>query len=496
MKYIDAVGIHGFPSVFDTFWEGWEANISRINQVINKHGGNQEIWITETGFSTWQFDEQRQLKEFFNALEAPAKRMYWYSINDLNPELPTVDGFHLDEREYHFGLINKNDNQKLLYRLLHEHGVENLNKDKWLSDTYRTPHTRKNNNNVLVTGGAGFIGTNMVDNLVSSGCSVTILDNLSRPGVEKNLKWLRRKHKKNLKVEIADIRNAFAVQQAVNVADVVFHFAAQVAVTTSCKSPMEDFEINARGTLNILEALRLRENPPPLIFTSTNKVYGGLEDLEIHLKNSRYEPANQFLASHGISEDRKLDFHSPYGCSKGTADSYILDYVRTFDLKAVIFRMSCIYGPHQFGTEDQGWVAHFLISALKGNPITIYGDGYQVRDILFVEDLVEAFNLAYQNIDQLAGQAFNIGGGVANSISLMELLKVIEEIQGEKIKVDFGDWRPGDQRYYVSDITRFKNLTGWAPKTSYSEGVEKLYNWLKEIQSVSPKDIVLDPKIF
>lgn len=485
MKYIDAVGVHGFPSVFDTMWEGWETNIHRVNDVIKNFEGNQEIWITETGFSTWQYDEQRQLKEFFNALEAPAKRMYWYSINDLNPALPTVDGFHLDEREYHFGLIKKNENQKLLYRLLNTHGVEGIKKSKWLSDSYSSLNGNKNKNHALVTGGAGFIGTNLVDKLLSDGYSVTILDNLSRPGVENNLKWLRNKYNHNLKVEIADIRNEFIVQQLVNSATVVFHFAAQVAVTTSVKNPVDDFDINAKGTLNVLEAIRLAKNPPALIFTSTNKVYGGLEDINIHLKDSRYEPSDPAYADFGISEDRKLDFHSPYGCSKGTADSYIIDYVRTYGIKAVIFRMSCIYGHHQCGTEDQGWVAHFLISALKGNPITIYGDGLQVRDILFVEDLVRAFDIAHKNIDKLTGQAFNIGGGVENSISLKELIKDIENIHGEKISLDFGDWRPGDQKYYVSDIRKFKEMTGWYPEVSAKEGVQKLYNWLKETQPIN-----------
>lgn len=495
MQYIDAVGVHGFPSVFDTFWEGWEDNLDKVNQIIIKNNGNQEVWITETGFSTWQYDEQRQVREFLNALEAPVKRMYWYSINDLNPQLPTVDGFHIDEREYHFGLINKNDNQKLLYRLLEEHGVEGIKKDRWLSNTYTTVNRGKNVKHALVTGGAGFIGTNLVDELLSSGHYVTILDNLSRPGVEKNLKWLRSEHKHNLKVEISDIRNEYAVQQAVNAADVVFHFAAQVAVTTSCKSPVEDFDINARGTLNILEAIRHCENPPPLIFTSTNKVYGGLEDIEIVLDEDRYVPEDEYYASHGIGEERKLDFHSPYGCSKGTADSYILDYARTYGLKAVIFRMSCIYGPHQFGTEDQGWVAHFLISAIKRNPITIYGDGYQVRDILFAEDLVKAFKLAYENIDELSGQAFNIGGGVNNSISLVELIEKIEEIHGEKIEIDFGDWRPGDQKSYVSDIRKFSKATGWTPEVSFNEGIERLYSWLKDFHATTEKNVLLSSKI-
>jgi CDP-paratose 2-epimerase len=494
MKYIDAVGIHGFPDVFDTMWEGWETNINRVNQVISCFGGKQEVWITEAGFSTWQYDEQKQLKEFINALEAPVKRMYWYSINDLNPQLSTVEGFHLDEREYHFGLITKHENQKLLYRLLEIHGVEGIKENKWLSDSYSTLNENDNNHHALVTGGAGFIGTNLVNKLLNDGYSVTILDNLSRPGVENNLQWLLRMNKHNLRVEIADIRNEFMVKQLVNSATVVFHFAAQVAVTTSCKKPIDDFEVNAMGTINVLEAIRSAKNPPVLIFTSTNKVYGSLEDIAIQLKNSRYVPEDPVYATYGIGEDRKLDFHSPYGCSKGTADSYILDYERTYGIKAVVFRMSCIYGYHQWGTEDQGWIAHFLLSAINGSPITIYGDGLQVRDILFMDDLLRAFDIALAKIDRLTGQAFNIGGGTENSISIQELIKDIENINGADIILEYEDWRPGDQKFYVSDIRKFQKLTGWYPKVSAKTGIRKLYKWLKKIQPVN--NMMLKSKIY
>jgi CDP-paratose 2-epimerase len=336
----------------------------------------------------------------------------------------------------------------------------------------------------LITGGAGFIGTNLADALLSEGKSVIIYDNLSRAGVEENLRWLRDKHKTNLRIEIADIRNEKALKEAVNAADAVYHFAAQVAVTTSCVDPIMDFEVNARGTLNLLEAIRLSPKQPPLVFTSTNKVYGGLEDLKVILKGDRYEPESDKIAANGISEERGIDFHSPYGCSKGAADAYILDYARTFGLKAVVFRMSCIYGPHQFGTEDQGWVAHFLIRALEGKPITIYGDGKQVRDILYVNDLVKAMKIAQEEMESLTGKAFNIGGGVDNTVSLLELIKMIEDLHGEPIDVDFGEWRPGDQRYYVSDIKKFKKEGEWTPEVSAYQGIENLYHWLAEFRNI------------
>jgi CDP-paratose 2-epimerase len=267
-------------------------------------------------------------------------------------------------------------------------------------------------------------------------------------------------------------------------ADQVFHFAAQVAVTTSLDDPLHDFEVNVGGTLNLLEEIRRRDDPPPLLLTSTNKVYGALSDLELVECGERYQPLAAALRG-GIGEDRPLDFHSPYGCSKGAADQYVLDYARTFGLSAVVFRMSCIYGLHQSGNEDQGWVAHFLIRAIEGEPLRIFGDGMQVRDILFADDLVDAFLLAQANIHALAGQAFNIGGGLGNTISLLELLDLIERLRGVRPRVDFKPWRPGDQRYYVSGTYKFKAATGWAPKVSAREGIERLYQWLLESRGLS-----------
>ena len=330
----------------------------------------------------------------------------------------------------------------------------------------------------LITGGCGFIGTNLADRLASAGEHVLLFDNLSRPGVHRNLEWLRDKHRDRIEMKQADTRDAGAVRDAVRRASRVFHFAAQVAVTTSLDAPVDDFEINARGTLNVLEAIRTSAHRPPLFFTSTNKVYGGLDDVRLGENGSRYAPEAARIREHGISERRPLDFHSPYGCSKGTADQYILDYARSFGLQSVVFRMSCIYGPHQFGTEDQGWVAHFLIRALNREPITIYGDGKQVRDILFVDDLVDAFLAAAENIERCSGQAFNIGGGAQNTISLLELLKMSQKLDGRMPHVEWSGWRIGDQRYYVSDTRRFERVTGWRPTVAPRDGVRRLREWL------------------
>ena len=343
----------------------------------------------------------------------------------------------------------------------------------------------------LVIGGAGFVGSNLADRLLRDGREVVVFDTLARPGVERNLAWLRAAHGERVTFVRGDVRDRDAVREAVRdgggagAAGDVYHFAAQVAVTTSLGDPGDDFDVNARGTLNVLEAVRaLRDETgyaAPVLFTSTNKVYGELSDVaEARSPGGarRYEPADAALAATGIAESRPLDFHSPYGCSKGAADQYVCDYARSFGLPTVVFRMSCIYGPRQFGTEDQGWVAHFLIRALGGRPITLYGDGLQVRDVLFVDDLVDAFLLARRHVARLAGRAFNIGGGPANTTSLLELVERIGGLTGRRPDVRFEAWRTGDQRWYVSDVRAFGAATGWQPRTSLAEGLGRLHGWL------------------
>jgi CDP-paratose 2-epimerase len=332
----------------------------------------------------------------------------------------------------------------------------------------------------LITGGAGFVATNVADRLARDGWRVRLFDNLSRPGVEQNVTWLRRRYGAQVELSVGDIRDRAAVERAIAGTDQVFHFAAQVAVTTSLVDPVSDFDINARGTLNLLEAIRALDRRPSLLFTSTNKVYGHLADLRLRVSGKRYVPDDGMTARRGISERRPLDFHSPYGCSKGAADQYILDYARTFDLPAAVFRMSCIYGPHQFGTEDQGWVAHFVIQALRRRPLTLYGDGLQVRDVLFVEDLVDAMLAAHEHMGDIKGHAFNIGGGSSNTVSLLELIEVIGSLLGRAPVYTLEPWRTADQRYYVSDTRRFQSVTGWRPKVAVAEGVERLMSWLLE----------------
>jgi CDP-paratose 2-epimerase len=344
---------------------------------------------------------------------------------------------------------------------------------------------------ILITGGSGFIGTNLADRLLNAGRQVVILDNLSRAGVDQNALWLQQRHGRNVRIIVGDVRDRTDVRRALENVEHVFHLAAQVAVTTSLADPLSDYEINAGGTLNVLEQMRAMEQPPSLIYTSTNKVYGGLEDVALKRDGDRYVPVDSDVAQRGIDELRPLDFHTPYGCSKGAAEQYVLDYSRSFGLRTVVFRMSCIYGLRQFGTEDQGWVAHFLIRALERKPITLYGDGLQVRDILFAGDLVEAFLLAWHDISKLAGNAFNIGGGVDRTISLLELVDVIARMTGVKPALYFDSSRTGDQRYYVSDTSKFRKATGWEPQVAPRAGIRRLHDWLLEARRFASEEIAV-----
>lgn len=332
---------------------------------------------------------------------------------------------------------------------------------------------------VLITGGCGFIGCNLADRLAAQGTNVLILDSLARAGVRENAQWLKSRHAERVRISIGDVRDPIPVIDAVREAQAVLHLAAQVAVTSSMEDPLDDFEINARGTLNVLEAVRLHNPEAPLVFASTNKVYGRLiDETQIERVGLRYTPKDAGLAA-GVTESAALDFHSPYGCSKGAADQYVRDYSRVYGLRAVVMRMSCIYGPRQFGNEDQGWIAHFVLSALRGEPLTIYGDGYQVRDALFVSDAVEAWIAVLREIDVTRGRVFNLGGGAANSTSLLELIQLIaRSIRGD-VRHNFADWRPGDQPWYVTDTGALSSIIGWKPGVNLEDGLGRLREWLQ-----------------
>ena len=337
---------------------------------------------------------------------------------------------------------------------------------------------------VLVTGGAGFIGCNLADRLAREGHDVLIYDALARAGVERNLEWLRERHPERVSAVIADVRDASSLDAAAREAGAVFHLAAQVAVTTSLAAPVEDFDVNVRATLSLLESLRRAGGVAPIVFASTNKVYGDLADLEMQLEDGAYAPVDPQVRRHGVAEDRPLDFHTPYGCSKGAADQYVLDYARSFGLETAVLRMSCVYGPRQMGTEDQGWVAHFMIRALQDEPISIYGDGRQVRDILHVDDVVDAYMALWRDIDRVSGRAFNIGGGAANAVSLRQILAHIEQIVGRPLALQFSDWRAGDQRYFVADSRLAQAQLGLRPPRAWRDGVGQLAAWLADARGL------------
>jgi len=329
----------------------------------------------------------------------------------------------------------------------------------------------------LITGGAGFIGCNYVHRLLARGDHVRVYDNLSRPGAEANLSWLREEHgPTSFDLMVNDVRDAAALGEAVRGVDVVVHLAGQTAVTTSVEDPRADFEQNAQGTFNVLEAARGAEAGPILLYSSTNKVYGGMEEVRVIEKEARYAYEDHPL---GISEAHPLDFHSPYGCSKGAGDQYVRDYSRIYGLKTVVFRQSCIYGPRQMGVEDQGWVAWFLIAAVTGKPITIYGDGKQVRDVLYIDDLLDVCDAAIEQIETSAGQVYNVGGGPSHTISIWkEFGPLLEALVGHPVPVSYEAWRPGDQLVYVSDIRKAGEELGWRPEVDVETGLKALYDWI------------------
>jgi CDP-paratose 2-epimerase len=333
--------------------------------------------------------------------------------------------------------------------------------------------------NYFVTGGAGFIGSNYVQRLLQRGEKVTVFDNMSRAGAPRNITWLEQTFGKDaFNLIVGDVRSADLLREAARDADVIVHLAGQVAVTTSVTDPRADFESNALGTFNLMEAARLSGRKPIVLYASTNKVYGGMDEVELVEEPTRWRYAD---LPHGASEAQPLDFHSPYGVSKGVGDQYVHDYARIYDLPTVVFRQSCIYGPRQFGVEDQGWLAWMVIAAVTGRPITIYGDGKQVRDVLHVDDLLDAYDAAVAKIDRAKGQVYNMGGGPQNVLAVWaEFGPILERLVGHPIEVARDDWRPGDQRVFYADTRKAARDLAWKPKIDLEEGIERLFKWVSD----------------
>ncbi len=512
VDFADAIGLQDDPATPVSPPRDWSEVVRDAKRILAEHCRNAQLWITGAGCSTDNYDEFAQCDTFMGLLKADAQRVYWSRLQDAPPASRRTDRADPAWPRYP-GLLRSDGTPKLLFRLWKSHGIEGVRQitdcafnrqsnfgfriaDCGLQETpnMNPPSAIRNSQSkprpVLITGGAGFIGSNLADRLLRLGRPVMILDNLSRVGVEHNVRYLWDTYGDLLEVHVGDVRNKGLVEKLAARCESIFHFAAQVAVTTSLTDPADDFETNLQGTLNVLEAARRQDPLPPVLFTSTNKVYGDLQDVELVPVGKRHVPRDHGTRVSGISEARPLDFHSPYGCSKGAADQYVLDYARMYGLPGVVFRMSCIYGRRQLGTEDQGWVAHFALQMLRDGPLTLYGDGRQVRDILYIDDLLDAMLLAAEHIQAVAGKAFNIGGGPDNAVSLLEVIEQLSELSGVQPEIRYGPRRKGDQSYYVSDFHRFSQATGWTPRVSAQRGVPRLYHWI--LENVQPD--VLQPK--
>ncbi len=496
VDFADVIGLH---MVWGTGPRGAappSEAVDKVRKILKEHRQRARIWITEAGCPTSNDDEFAQLQAFAGLLDADVERIYWYSLRDPDPASLRPTGFHRDERHGHFGLCRRDGAPKLLFRLWDSQGIEGVrgfgrygaseDEHSAICDggtsglSPAEAHAKGTTRPVLITGGAGFIGSNLAERFLSSGKPVIVLDNLSRHGVERNVKYLCETYGDLVEIYVSDVRSSHIVEELVARCQGIFHLAAQVAVTTSLADPVGDFEANLAGTVNVLEAARRQDPPPPLLFASTNKVYGDLHDIELIPIRDRYVPRDHETRTYGISESRPLAFHGPCGCSKGAADQYVLDFARMYGMPNVVFRMSCIYGPRQFETEDEAWVACLAFQMLRDGQLNVRGDGRQVCDILYIDDLIEAMLLATEHIDVVAGKAFNVGGGPANAVSFREVIDYLSELSGITPRVHYGPRREGDPAYYVSDTRSFTAATGWTPRTSVRQGVSRLHQWILE----------------
>jgi CDP-paratose 2-epimerase len=476
LRAVDIIGVHAFPGSWPTTRaDAWPGLLDSLATAAALFNPDLKFWITETGYSTSGFDFAGQMEAMAEAADAPVDRLYWSCLQDTAGVSPRSTARSQGLSDSHFGLHDASGQPKPLGRLLGM-GLGEVRRTVSVIKRPRTPAI-VGTKPVLVTGGAGFIGANLVDRLAAEGHDVLVYDALARPGVERNLHWLAHRHPSRVSFAIGDMRDGEALAEAAANATAIFHLAGQVAVTTSLVEPLEDFAINAQGTLRLLDTLRVRNPAAPLIFASTNKVYGDLADITLAPSNSRYLPLDQALLRHGVGETRPLCFHTPYGCSKGAADQYVLDYAHSFGLRTAVLRMSCIYGERQLGTEDQGWVAHFLLRAIAGDSVTIYGDGMQVRDVLHVGDAVSAYLSAWDQIGTISGRAYNLGGGPGNAISLLQLIDHIGDLLGRRVDLQFAEWRPGDQRYFVADTRAVRRDLALAAPLGWRIGVARLAEW-------------------
>lgn len=478
LRHSDAIGICDPWTAVRDHAHGHSC-VTQLRTLLKDQEGSPEVWITDAGFSPQRYNDHQQLRTLLDAVDAPAERVYWRATPqhaDTEKTVPRVP--RMEEHAHYPGLRLSDGAPTLLFRLLQDGGMDKVRRTLGLAA--RPVSVRETPGLALITGGAGFIGTNLADRMLTEDVPVLIYDNLARPGAERNLHWLFDRHRDGLEFELADVRNRHALRHALRHAAQVFHLAAQPALGTSLRHPIEDYEVNSCGTLSLLEELRLQAHRPPLIFTSTSKIYGTLGAIRLKKEHTRYEPEDRVMRHNGIGEEQALEFSSPFACSKGGAEQYVLNYAKNYGLPAMVLRIGSVYGTHQSGDQEHDWIAHFLRRTLQEQPITIHGDGLQVRDVLYVDDLVDAILLAQQHMTKGAGQAFNIGGGPGNTVSLRELIDLIEIVHGHTPLVSYQDWRPDDQRYFVSNISKFAAMTGWMPRTDVGDGIRRLYAWIAE----------------
>ncbi|MCB8821959.1 NAD-dependent epimerase/dehydratase family protein [Microvirga rosea] len=479
LDVMSAVGLHGFPGTWDSEaanWDGWDRQIASTRDILDTYNPSAEIWITEAGYSTWRRDEAVQAASFLTALEAPADRLYWYSWQDIAGDVAVQEGLRFDDRHYHMGVVDAEGAPKLLGRLLMEGCPAQVADILSLSAS----RIMKPAEPIVIIGGAGFIGCNLADSFLTDGRDVVVLDNLSQAGGERNLQWLKDRHGDRVHTTIGDVLDEATLREVLQAADSVFHLAAQANVAAGLIRPENDFDVHARGTLNVLEAIRRTKKPIPTIFASTSKVYGELLDLPLLEGNDRYHPADRTVAEWGIDETRSLNPCTPYGCSRGFAEQYVLAYARSYGLPAVVMRMSSTYGSRKTNAENADWLTRILIQALHGETVTLYGDGKQVRDLLHVSDAVAAYRSAQASISRVNGHAFNLGGGPRNAVSLREVLNEIEMRLGCRLDVDFRERKPGDTAYFVADTRKLNNALGWEARIGWRDGLVSHHDWLRD----------------
>ena len=442
LEHVDVIGVHGFPGTWEAVWEGWDVHIARVEEVRDRHGSEARIWVTEAGFSTWAHDEFRQLTTMAELAEAPADRVYWYSVHDLAPERETLDGFHADERAYHFGLQRTTGEPKLLARVLAAGGLPAVRE----LVEFAQPSPGDVAARTLVTGGAGFMGTHLVDRLASEGKPVTVLDNLSRPGSEQRLRDLKRRFPELVRVEIGDVRDVFALRRCLQACDGVFHLAATIPGDAPLAVP-DDLDVNLRATVTLLEEIRRLDSPLPVVFASSSVVYA---------------PSG------------------PFARAKQAADGYVLDYARTFGLRTCSLRFGAVYGPYQSGDEEHGWLGALPIAAAQGKPVVVFGDGRDMRDLLFVDDAVDALVRAMSAPAALEGAAFDVGGGEQQAAQVRQLVELVQRLAETPPRIERLPWPQTEPSRYISDCAAFAEATGWEPAVSIETGFARVYDWVMD----------------